>query len=103
MGIRGQYKNKRDANEADLFAIIRGAGIAVEPLDTPCDAVCGFAGHNYLVEIKNGPKAPLTAPQAKFHSTWVGQIVTIRTEEEARAWATNVIKSYPHQFGGTIS
>jgi hypothetical protein len=53
MGFRGNHKNRRDGNEKDIFSIIRNYGIQVEPMDIPCDAVCGYMGNNYLVEIKN--------------------------------------------------
>ena len=102
MGIRGQYKNKRDANEPEIFDILRAWGIQVEPLDVPCDAVCGYRGNNYLVEIKNGDKAPMTKSQAKFHADWNGDIVTLRTVDEAQDWARGVHKSGAVPFRGQI-
>ena len=102
MGIRGNYKNSRDGNEAEIFDLIRAWGIQVKPMDEPCDAVCGYRGNNYLVEVKNGPKAKLTPTQVKFHDAWEGQIVTLHTLEEAQDWARGVCKSGSIPFRGTI-
>jgi len=56
--MRGHYiKNRRDLNEPQIFDIIRSHGIQVYPTDQPADAVCGFSGMTFLVEVKNGPKA----------------------------------------------
>ena len=90
MGIRGQYKNKRDANEPAIFSVLEGYGFQIRPLDTPCDAIVGFSGVNMLIEIKNGPKAPLTGPQEAFHRNWTGQIKVLSSEAEAHSWAKNV-------------
>jgi len=92
--MRGQFKNKRDLNEADLFKEIRAHGIQVHPTDQPLDAVCGYKGHTFLVEIKNGPKAPFTKPQVKFLDAWEGQAVTLSTLEEATVWARNIRATY---------
>lgn len=89
MSIRGQYKNKRDGNEADVFATLRSQGLSVCPMDTPCDAVVGYGGRSYLVEVKM-PKAKLTGPQEKFLSTWRGDHTILRTIEEAEAFAKKV-------------
>ena len=53
MGFRGQHKNKRDDNEAEIFEELRAYGLSVEPMDKPCDAVVGYAARSYLVEVKN--------------------------------------------------
>lgn len=103
MGRTGNFANRRDLNEPQIKEILEEAGFQIEGMDVPCDLLCTMFGHNYLVEVKNGTKAPLTASQKKFHAKWKGQKVIIRTEEEARTWATNVLKAYPHQFMGAIS
>ena len=84
--MRGQYKNKRDANEPQIFDILRAHGLSVYQLNQPLDAVCGFGGRTYLVEVKNGPKAKLTAPQEAFLASWRGQHVILCSEAEAEAW-----------------
>ena len=88
--MRGQYKNKRDANEPQIFDTLRAYGISVYPLNQPLDALCGFGGKTYLVEVKNGPKASLTPPQEKFLSKWNGQHVVLASVDEAEQWAKQV-------------
>ena len=82
----GRYGNQRDANEPCIFAIIRGYGMSVHPLDTPADALVGFKGVTRLVEVKDGPKAKFTGPQEKFKDGWRGDYHVLRTDEEAHAW-----------------
>ena len=90
MGIRGNYKNKRDANEKIIFAILRSYGIQVEPTDEPLDAICAYKGVNYLVEVKDGPKARYTPKQKEFMDRWQGQYVVLRSEQEAFTWAQEI-------------
>ena len=87
---RPPAKAKRDLNEADLFAELRANGLSVYALDTPLDAVVGYGGRCYLVEIKNGPKAPLTPAQIKFIHDWRGQYVVLRSVADARSFAQKV-------------
>lgn len=51
------------------------------------DIVVGYGGRNYLVEIKDGSQPEgaqkLTPDEATFHEKWRGQIVIIRSVEEA--------------------
>ena len=84
--MRGQYKNKRDENEPQIFDILRAHGLSVYPLNQPLDAVCGYRGVTYLVEVKNGPKAKLTKAQEAFLASWRGQHVILCSEAEAEAW-----------------
>lgn len=84
-----RYGNKRDLNEADIFATLRAHGFSVHPLDTPADALVGFKGRTYLVEIKNGD-ADYTGPQIKFQSTWSGDYITLRSVAEAEAWCKEI-------------
>ncbi len=86
-----RYGNKRDANEASIFKIIRGYGMSVYPLDVPADALVGHRGHTYLVEVKDGPKAKLTGPQIKFLDSWLGDHVILRSDDEAIEWCKKTI------------
>lgn len=89
--MRGQYKNKRDANEAEIFDQLRAYGLSVEPMDKPADALVGFGGKSYLVEVKNPKgKNKLSAPQETFLETWKGDYTVIRTVEEASHFAQMV-------------
>jgi len=91
--MRGHHiKNRRDLNEKQIFDILRGHGFQVYPINTPCDAICAYGGFNYLIEVKNGVKAPLTPPQTKFIATWEGQHQILCTELEAIEWCAEIRK-----------
>jgi hypothetical protein len=83
-------KAKRDANEASVFAILRAHGLSVYPLDLPLDAVVGYGGRTYLVEVKDGPKAPMRPKQVEFFRDWPGHAVVIRDDDEAVAFSKAV-------------
>ncbi len=84
--MRAYGKNKRDANERDVIDELEAYGFAVYQMDQPCDLLAGRGGVNYLIEVKDGPKAKLTEKQRPFHDTWPGQIDIIRSVEDAAAW-----------------
>lgn len=91
MGIRGQYKNKRDANEKDIFAQLEAYGLMVEPIDTPVDAIVGYMGRSYLVEVKNPKgKNKISPPQEAFFARWNGGYTILRTVEEASEFASKI-------------
>ena len=96
-------KAKRDAIEKDVITAILDHGITVYSIDTPCDLLCGYRGVTYLVEVKSGKNAKLTAPQEKFIAGWNGHYQIIRSVEEAISWAANVRKCGGIQFCGTIN
>jgi len=105
MGIRGQHRNKRDANEAGIFAELRGHGLSVYSMDQPADALVGYMGRSYLVEVKM-PKGNLTGPQEVFLSVWRGDYTILRTIEDANAFAKAVRASNPAEyipFRGSVS
>ena len=87
-----RYGNKRDANEAAIFKVLRDIGLSVYPLDTPADALVGYAEVTHLIEIKNGLKASFTTDQVKFQAGWQGCDVVLRSESEAKAWGKGVIE-----------
>lgn len=90
MGWKPPQKAKRDANEGAVFEALEAHGLTVEPTDKPLDSVVGFAGRTYLVEVKNGPKAPLTKAQKKFFKEWPGQAEIITSVDEAIDFAKRV-------------
>jgi hypothetical protein len=90
MAGRGPHRNRRDANEPQIFAILRAHGIQVHSIDRPCDAMCGYKGQTFLVEVKDGPKAKLTATQQPFHDSWTGGIVILDSEDAATSWAQQI-------------
>jgi hypothetical protein len=62
----------------------------VYPLDLPLDAVVGYGSRTYLVEVKDGPKAPMRPKQVEFFRDWPGHAIVIRDNDEAVAFATAV-------------
>lgn len=87
MGTKPPLAAKRDNNESDIFTNLRAHGIYVYPLDVPLDALAYFRGVTYLVEIKNGPKAPFTPAQIKFLAAWPGTPVILRSFDDSTMWA----------------
>jgi len=84
---------KRDANEPEIFAELRAWGLSVCAMDLPADALIGYGGRSYLVEIKT-PKGKLTGPQETFLSTWRGDHTILRTIADATAFA-RLVKGLP--------
>ena len=97
MGFRGKYKNKRDANEPEVFDALRDAGMMVYPTDKPLDAVVCYLDINILLEVKNGPRAPLTKAQKAFLQDWTGLTAVLTSQEEARVWAEEITATYGPQ------
>ena len=58
-------------------------------MDAPADALVGFNGKSYLVEIKM-PLGKLTGPQQTFLDGWRGDYTVLRTVEDATAFAKAV-------------
>ncbi len=93
--MRGHHvKVKRDLNEPDIFKILRAHGFIVYPTNQPADAVCGYRGVTFLIEVKNGPNATLTEAQEKFLSTWEGHHQILCTDEEAIRWCQDIRARY---------
>lgn len=81
---------KADKNQPDLVKQIRKLGISVAHTHTVgdgfVDAVLGYKGVNYLVEIKDPSQPPskrkLTPDEIKFHESWRGQVAIIETIDD---------------------
>ena len=92
------YNKARDANEKDLFGILRSYGLSVFPLDQPCDGLVGYKSVLRLVEVKmprnkkNEPR-PFTATQIKFNDTWRGPLPTVLvTVDDAHEFANEILQ-----------
>ena len=80
-----------DANQAEIVSMLRTVGCSVQPLHRVgqgCpDLLVGYQGQNLLMEVKDGQKPPsarkLTPPEAAWHETWRGQVVTVSSVREA--------------------
>ena len=92
------YNAARDANEKDIFIILRSYGLSVFPLDRPCDGLVGWKSVLKLVEVKmprNKKNEPtnFTASQLKFNDTWRGPLpVVLVTVEQAHDFAQQVLQ-----------
>ena len=84
---------KADANQPEIVAALRAAGVTVQPLHTVgsgCpDLLCGFRGVNVILEVKDGSLPPsarkLTPDQVQWHADWKGQCAVVTSAEEALA------------------
>ena len=89
-----RWAKRRDAAEPEVFTALRDCGFSVEPLDRPCDAVVGFRGRCWLVEVKSTDKGygkALNPNQQKFADKWRGpKIVILRSAHDAIDWAVQV-------------
>ena len=84
---------RTDTNQAQIVAELRKAGCTVQHLHaigqgTP-DLLVGYAGTNYLLEVKDGAKSPsrrkLTPDEEEWHRRWGGQVAVVATSAEALA------------------
>jgi hypothetical protein len=102
---KAPQKARRDENEPEIFAILEAHGFDVEPTDKPADCIAGYRDRNYIVEVKNGPKATLTPYQKKFKKRWRGQYVILRDIAEAEVWCKLIRDGFdaPVQFRGQVS
>ena len=82
-----------DENQGQIVAALLRAGCSVQSLAAVgkgCpDLLVGYAGHNFLIEVKNlsKPKADqqLTPDQEDWHNDWQGSVSVVRTPHEALA------------------
>ena len=69
--------------------MLRAHGLSVYAMDAPADALVGYQGRSYLVEVKT-PTGKLTGPQQTFLDGWRGDYTVLRTVEDATAFARAV-------------
>ena len=80
---------RRDDNEPAIIEALRGVGASVTQLDgagVP-DLVVGWRGKTYLIEVKDGSKAPskrrLTPAQRDWHAAWRGGSLAVVVDVDA--------------------
>lgn len=86
-----RFAAKVDRNQAEIVKAFRQIGATVLVLSAVgkgCpDTLIGWRGKNYLVEIKDGEKAPsaqkLTSDQVTFHGSWAGHVCVANSIEDA--------------------
>lgn len=79
--MRGQWANKRDANEPDIVAELRARGYSVTTMDLPVDLLIGKWGRTWIAEVKVEGN-PLTTPQERFFETWRGNKMILRSPQD---------------------
>lgn len=87
MRVRG----KVDRNHAEIVRALRQAGASVQSLgdigDGCPDLLVGFAGTNYVFEVKDGLLPPskqrLTPQEKTWHGCWMGQVVIVKSVDDA--------------------
>lgn len=79
-----RYAARRDANESEIIEALRAVGATVVQVSESGypDLLVGFAGVNYLIEVK-AKKGKLTDDQWTFFKIWGEQCDVARTSEEA--------------------
>lgn len=82
-----------DANQPEIIKALRAVGCSVQPLHTvgqgTPDLLVGIASKNVLMEVKDGSRVPseqkLTPDQVKWHASWRGNVVVVKSVDEALA------------------
>ena len=77
---------RADENQFEIIQKLRSIGVSVQMIHTVgfgCpDAILGWLGKNYLIEIKTDD-GKLDPYQKKWHDLWKGQVAVIHSWEEA--------------------
>ena len=81
-----------DANQDQVITALRAAGAYVWIIGLPVDLLVGYRGHTMLMEVKTGPKKPLTALQHAFFANWTGGTLARVDGPEAALNALKVIE-----------
>lgn len=84
---------RKDRNHNEIVEALKSIGATVQdlsPVGGGCpDILVGYRNNNYLLEIKDGEKAPsdrkLTKPQVEWHQLWQGAACVVKTVDEAIA------------------
>ncbi len=74
--------HRTDANAQAIIDGLRAVGCSVELIGRPVDALLGFRGKTYAVEIKTR-LGRLRPSQEAFFERWQGQADVVRTLDEA--------------------
>lgn len=86
-----RYHCKVDDNQPQIVRGLRAVGAAVQSIATlgkGCpDLLVGWGGKNYLLEVKDGSKAPskrkLTRDELEWSTAWKGQYAVVKDLDEA--------------------
>jgi hypothetical protein len=75
---------KRDNAELAIVQTLQSCGWTVYRLSLPLDLLCAKRGRTLLAEVKTGSKK-LRQGQEQFIAAWPGEVVILRTIEDALA------------------
>jgi Holliday junction resolvase len=86
-----RLKARTDANQREIVEALRAIGCSVLVLSAVgkgCpDILVGYAGKNFLLEIKDGAKKPsdrrLTPDEERLHPEWCGQVAIVESVDRA--------------------
>ena len=81
-----------DANQTQVIEALRAAGAFVWIIGLPIDLLVGYKDRTLLMEVKTGPKKPLTALQADFFEKWTGGTLCRVDSPEAALRMIGVMK-----------
>ena len=75
---------RRDNNEKEIVKALIKQGASVEKMHMKGvpDLLVGYAGRNYLLEVKS-EKGKLLSSQKSWHKSWRGHCRVVRSIEEA--------------------
>ena len=82
-----------DANQDQVVTALRAAGAYVWIIGLPVDLLVGYKGRTILMEVKDGPKKPLTALQHAFFANWAGGTLARVDGPQAALNALKVIEA----------
>ena len=83
-----RYDTRRDENEPEIMAALRGCGLSVYAADKPLDLIVGHNGLTELAEVKmprnkRGDPKPYTPAQEVFLGDWTGGHTLLVTVDDA--------------------
>jgi hypothetical protein len=81
-----------DATQEQIVSALRAAGAYVWIIGLPVDLLVGYKGKTFLVEVKSGPKKPLTKLQDVFFLNWPGGTLARIDGPEAALRMIGVVK-----------
>lgn len=81
-----RYAARVDNNHREIVLALQGVGASVASLARLGQGVPDLlVWHRglYLLEVKSGPKEPLTPDEEAWHAGWSGPVHVVRSVEEA--------------------
>lgn len=86
---------RTDSNQQEIVEALRALGFSVFSTHTVGkgfpDLVAGKNGMNFLLEVKDGEKAPsaqrLTPDELEFHRTWRGHVTIVTSPHDCEVFA----------------